>query len=673
MGVSFDGALYYVSPSVEELLGYSSQVFLRLYNQSLAYQEMSCEDDQRFAALQAYLRRQALAVTSRAGREGMGEPETLQVNHRDGFHLYVSAQCLPAHAVDGGIEGVVCICHDLSTRKHSSDAMALAFKVFENSLTAIYITNGQGLIVQANKAFVRLTGYSLEEVIGESPKLMDVDRYSKAYFQAISDHLERKDYWEGEIHHRRKDGQVFPAWAAISVLRDANQNVTNTISYFADVTERRHSDTQIHQLAYFDALTGLPNRSLFADRVLQAARRAKRSDQWLAVLLLDVIRLTHINDIYGHSVGDALLCEFSRRLQDCVRNEDTVARTGGDELGLLLSGMSDRAQTVTIAAQIAEKICHHLAQPVVIGRHRVLAGVCVGIALYPADGSETHTLLHHAEIALQGARQAGKHHYRFYNEAMTVSVKARLASENALFQALRLEQFEIYYQPLLSTQDGTVTAVEALLRWNHPDKGVLLPIEFLSVAQASGLIRPIGDWVLKRVCEQWWCWRHQGVSVGRVAVNVAPEQFAKGHLLSELRSVLRQTRIPAGTLELELSEEALNLYPSDMPGWLEEMRRMGVSLCLDHFGAGYSSMQELKSLPLDRLKVDRRFIGAWPAVEDRRAVRAMVALAKSLELNIAVEGIETRAQLEFVQQLGCDEVQGYFLGRPERSQHLPWV
>ena len=285
LAVGLDGDLYYVSPSVENVIGYSDQVFMRLYNHAMTY-----SDDQRFKVVQEFASQQLERLRVNVSQGYTGAAETLVINHRDGFRVSLSVQCIPALNDDGDLEGAICICRDVSTRKQNLEAMALAAKVFENSLTAIYITNTQGKIVQANQAFCRLTGYSLEEAVGESPQLMDVDRYSKSYFQSITDSLERKDFWEGEIQHRRKDGQVFPAWVAITVLRDANRRIINTISYFSDITEKKNSENKIHRLAYFDPLTSLPNRSLFTDRLMQSINRAKRNQGQVALLFLDLDR-----------------------------------------------------------------------------------------------------------------------------------------------------------------------------------------------------------------------------------------------------------------------------------------------------------------------------------------------------------------------------------------------
>lgn len=678
LAINADGSLSYVNPAVEPLLGYTPQVFQRLYNQSLEYQTLSCSDDQRFAVLQNYLQRQLVDLTAaQAGESDVPEvspigsgAETLQVMHRDGFRVTLNLQVLPLMAWGGSGEGLICIGCDSRARKQNAEALGLAMKVFENSLTAIYVTNAQGVIVQINQAFERLTGYSAAEVIGESPRLLDVDRYTRAYFHTINEHLGRKDFWEGELQHRHKDGHVFPAWVAMSVLRDAQRNVVHTISYFSDITEKKHSDTQIHRLAYFDALTGLPNRSLFVDRMAQELRRAQRSNRLVGLILLDIDQLKDINEHYGHALGDTLVQQIGQRLQDCVRQEDTVARLGGDEFGVLVAGFNGRRQAVMTVAQLTEKICQWLCQPFVIGQRRVALRVSAGVVIFPADGSEVETLLHNADAALYHAKQEGRSPYRFYDKTMNAQALDSLQLERDLQVALQEQQFELYYQPILGASDGQTHAVEALVRWRHPQRGLLQPEVFLPVANATGFIRPLGDWVLRQVCQQWLGWRHRHPSVTRMAVNVSRGQFENGHLLRALRELLQEYALPAGTLDLEVAEATLAADSIRISSQLEEIRRLGVRVTLDEFGEAGISLQQMKSLPVDGLKVASRFIQGLPARDDQRAIKAVVALGNSLGFGVIADGVETLEQLELLRHLGCDEVQGVFLGRPLQAKEF---
>ncbi len=665
LGVGLDGALYYVSPSVENVIGYSDQVFMRLYNHAMTY-----SDDQRFSVVQAFATRQLSSMQSQFKNGYQCPAETLVINHRDGFRVSLSVQCIASVDARGALDGAICICRDVSTRKQNLEAMALAAKVFESSLTAIYITDSQGKTVQANQAFTRLTGYSMEDVVGAVPELVDTQRYSPSFFRSVEESLKRNDLWEGEMQHRRKDGTDFPAWVAITVLRDANGRVINTIRYFSDITDKKNTENKIHHLAYFDPLTSLPNRSLFTDRLMQSINRAKRNEGQVALLFLDLDRFKAINDSLGHALGDALLHQVGARLRDCVRNEDTVARMGGDEFTVILGDLKDRTQAVTTAAHVAEKIRHTLSQPFMIRNREVFTGASIGLAFYPGDGAEPKTLLQNADTAMYHAKSAGKNNYQFYTTAMNAKAKERLNLENSLHQAVNAMQFELYYQPILSAETGEATAVEALVRWIHPEKGVILPGEFIAIAEESGLIKPLGNWVLRQACQQWVDWKDAGEPVPRIAINVSAKQFTDGFIVQTLKDIFSHLDIPPGAIEIELTESALMHDYQFTCEVLEEMKRMGVSISIDDFGTGYSSLNHLKRFPVDNLKVDRSFIEGLPAHEDQRIVQAIVALAKSLNLKVIAEGVETPLQLEFIQSIGCDEVQGFLLSQPMQAQQV---
>ncbi len=369
-------------------------------------------------------------------------------------------------------------------------------------------------------------------------------------------------------------------------------------------------------------------------------------------------------------MGDALLHQVGQRLRDCVRNEDTVARMGGDEFTVILGDLKDRTQAVTTAAHVAEKIRHTLSQPFMIRNREIFTGASIGLAFYPTDGSEPKTLLQNADTAMYHAKSAGKNNYQFYTSAMNAKAKERLDMENALHLAVNNMEFELYYQPILSADDGEPTAVEALVRWVHPEKGVILPGEFIAIAEESGLIKPLGNWVLREACQQWVKWSEAGEEVPRIAVNVSAKQFTDGFIVQTLRDIFSHTSIPPGAIEIELTESALMQDYQFTIDVLEEMKRMGVSISIDDFGTGYSSLNHLKRFPVDNLKVDRSFIEGLPAHEDQRIVQAIVALAKSLNLKVIAEGVETPLQLEFIQSIGCDEVQGFLLSQPMQAQHV---
>jgi diguanylate cyclase (GGDEF)-like protein/PAS domain S-box-containing protein len=647
-----DGRLEYVNAAIEAYLGYPAASFILLFNQLLG-----ADQDRRLMVLQEAIERQRVRLCGLEVAEYT--VEVLELQHRDGFHVACELLCVAQPA-----GGMLCLLQRGQNAEHQHASQALAAKVLDSSLSGIYITDTAGNIVQVNRAFSRLTEYSAAEVLGQSPQCMDVECYAATYFKSISDSLERNDRWEGEIQHRRKGGQVFPAWVSITVLRDEQGVIINTISHFSDITEKKNSDHKIHRLAYMDPLTNLPNRSLFADRFAQAISRAKRQNAMVALLFLDLDRFKVTNDSLGYACGDRLLRQAAQRLRDCVRTDDTVARMGGDEFAVTLGDLSDRAAAMTAAAHIAEKIRHVLAEPYLLDEKKVYSGASIGIAFYPSDGAEPSTLMEHADTAMYHAKELGKNNYQFYTASLNDRARERLALEEELRQAIDAAQLELYYQPILSASEGVPVAVEALVRWQHPSRGMIMPNEFIALAEESGLIRPLGTWVLREACAQLRAWQEQGIAVERIAINISAKQFTDGRLVQTLREVMAEYHVDPACIELELTESTLMVDPSFAQQALEELKRVGVRVAIDDFGSGYSSLSHLKHLPIDTLKVDRSFIRGLPAREDKQIVQAILALGKSLDLRTVAEGIENPLQLEFVQGLSCDEVQGFMLSQP---------
>jgi len=656
--IAADGRLAHVNSAIESCLGYPAASFILLFNQLLG-----ANQDRRLLLLQETIERQQRQISE--GQAPSYTAEALELQHRDGFRVSCELLCVAQPA-----GGLLCLLQKTQAAGHAHESQALATKVLDSSLSGIYITDAAGKIVKVNRAFSRLTEFSAAEVLGQSPQCLDVERYAAAYFKSISDSLERKGSWEGEIQHRRKGGQVFPAWVSITVLRDEQGAIINTISHFSDITEKKNSDHKIHRLAYIDPLTDLPNRSLFADRFAQALGRAKRQNAMVALLFLDLDGFKAINDSLGYACGDRLLREVAQRLSDCVRTDDTVARLGGDEFAVTLGDLSDRAAAMTAAAHIAEKVRHVLAEPFLLDDKKLVTGASIGIAFYPSDGAEPSTILQHADAAMYHAKAQGKNNYQFYSAGLNERAREQLALESELRAAIDGGQLELHYQPILSASEGAPVAVEALVRWRHPSRGMIMPNDFIAMAEDSGLIRPLGNWVLHEACAQQRIWQDQGVAVERVAINVSAKQFKDGHLLQTLREVMTEHQLDPASIEIELTENALMTDPRFAQQSLEEIKRLGVSISIDDFGAGYSSLSHLKYLPIDTLKVDRSFISGLPAREDKQMVQAIIALGKSLNLRTVAEGIETPLQLEFVQELGCDEVQGFMLSQPMPAKDI---
>ncbi len=651
----------FISPSAEQVLGVSANELRREFGMRVGKSKRADS-----VALEHFLRQELIRV-KRCIRHGHLQPlamRELSLVLGDGRLLYLEVNTSLLRDEAGEPTGIICVCHDISARKESEESLALAAKVFENSLTGIYIGDAEGKIMRVNSAFSRITGFPSDEVLNRTAKRLRAERDSDKVAEDIKEGLKNKDYWEGEIRLRHRSGREFPAWVGITVLRGSNGQLLNTINTFTDITEKKNNEVKIQRLAYFDPLTGLPNRTLFNDRLSQALSRARRSKQEVGVLFLDLDRFKAINDSLGHALGDELLVQVGKRLRQCVRNEDTVARMGGDEFIVILAGLVDKQHAITAAAHVAEKIRSSLSEPYQIHDRELFTSASTGIAFFPGDGEDPKALLQNADTAMYHAKKAGKNNYQFYTPVMNVRALERLEIESAMHKALHKNEFELYYQPILNVESRQLVAVEALVRWNHPKEGLMTPDKFIEIAEESGLINPLGAWALRRGCEQMAEWQRQGVALERISINVSARQFSEGYILQTLREVVAATGVDAQSVVLELTETALmqdHRYTMDV---LKAMKELGISIAIDDFGAGYSSLNYLKKFPIDSMKVDRSFIEGLPGKDDARIVQAIVALAHSLGMKVIAEGVETPLQLEFVRNLGCEEVQGFMSSKP---------
>lgn len=655
----------YFSPSLQTLLGWQAKTLRRLWR----FWQRHPAVPKSISLLQSELvyMRQLFQQDPQLHSNSM---VALNLTTRLGANISVEPSILSLHDGHGRLGAMLLLVRDVTARNSARSQMGLAQRVFENSLTAMYVTNAEGKIERVNQAFCRMTGYSVQEVVGHSPALLDVGRYSSEFFDAISHSLTQRGFWEGELQHRHKSGRVFPAAVAITELRDDGGNVTHRITSFSDITERKNSDSKIQQLAYFDPLTQLPNRSLLLDRLERAIARAKRSGQYVAVFFLDLDQFKQVNDLFGHNVGDELLRFVAQRLSGCVRNEDTVARLSGDEFVVVLTGLKDKASAVHVATRMAESFTRIFARPIELGREVVSCSCSVGIALFPEDGAEVSMLLRHADKAMYYIKHHGKRSYKFFTPALENSSVTQLNMSNALQRALDMQEFVLHYQPILDTESGSVVALEALLRWQHPQRGLLLPAEFIGALEQGELFLAVSEWVFNAACEQMQRWRRQGTMVRRVSVNVSEAQFQRTPLVNIVREALAETGLPPECLEIEIRESALMRNIDKSLETLQALRRLGVMIALDNFGQGSSSMSLLKRLPMNRLKVDRGFVGGLPGREDQQMVGALVSLGHSLSLRVVGEGVETPAQLAFLQKQGCEEVQGYLLSKPQAAADL---
>ncbi|MGE5514544.1 MAG: EAL domain-containing protein [Bacteroidota bacterium] len=548
----------------------------------------------------------------------------------------------------------------------------LARKVIEASLDGIMICTPDGLIEFVNPAFTQLTGYTFEDVHGKNPSILKSGRHDAAFYNRLWAALERDGLWQGEVWNRRKNGDVYPEWLTINVIRDDEGHISQYAAVFSDITERKKAEERIKNLAYFDVLTGLPNRRLFTDRLQVAIANAHRHSQSLAIMFLDLDLFKRINDTLGHGVGDLVLVETSKRLGQCVREGDTVARLGGDEFVILLPELDHLED----AAKLAERVISYVKAPFVIDEHELYVTTSVGIAVYPDDGSTVEQLIKNADTAMYRAKDLGRNSYQLYTPSMNARSFERLAMESSLRHALSRGEFTLVYQGKVDLVSGRLSGVEALVRWRHPEMGLVSPTEFIPLAENMGLIGDIGTWVLKAACHQCKSWHDLGLPPVRIAVNVSALQFREGDVPAVVAEALRESGLSPNYLELELTESVLMQRVDEVAHVLRELRQMGVHISIDDFGTGYSSLSYLKRMPIDALKIDRSFVhdiledGKVTDGEGAEIVSTIINLAHNLRLRAVAEGVETEEQAAFLRERGCDEIQGYLISRPVSGEDL---
>jgi len=539
-------------------------------------------------------------------------------------------------------------------------------KILENTSEAVIITDLDGCILDMNDAMVVMTGYSRVELIGANSRLFKSERHDKSFYTVMWDAILHEGHWEGELWDRRKDGMLFPKWQTINTIYDENGEPVNYVGVSTDISVIKEAEEKLNHLAYYDPLTGLPNRMLFSDRLAHQVVCSKRGNSCFALLFIDLDRFKNVNDTMGHVVGDALLVKVAERLKDSVRDSDTLCRIGGDEFTLILSDLSEEEN----AGMIASTIVQNLARSFEIESSLLYIGASIGIALFPKDGSDSETLLRKADAAMYLAKDAGKGVYRYASGEMELANRGRLEIESKMHRALEQNEFILYYQPQNMIADATpnlpfgLVGVEALIRWS-PEPDVLIPPgDFLPVAEETGFIAPLGDWVMYQACRDAKKWFDMGKPV-QVSVNVAARQFDSGNLADRVASVLATTGLPPDLLKLEVTESSCMRNISHVTEVMRRIRAMGVSFAIDDFGTGYCSLQYLHRLPVDVLKIDQSFVRS---MDDSHAggdiVSAVISMAKAFGLSSIAEGVETYDQLEKLKSRGCDYIQGFLVSRP---------
>ena len=598
------------------------------------------------------------------GGAAEGEPAGVSSDNklftrRDGSTFYAEYWAYPICHGDTH-KGTVITFIDISARKSAEETRRLLYRAVEQAADAVMICNQLGVIEFVNPAYEEMTGYSRDELVGKTPAVLKSGIHGADFYRDMWHALNHGDVFRDTFMNRRKGGELFYQQQTIAPLKDDSGCITQFVSTSKDISSEIETQQRLHTMAYHDALTGLPNRELFRDRLEHAIAKADRDNSLVSVIFLDLDHFKNINDTLGHPVGDRLLQQVAERIQQQVRGADTVARLGGDEFTVLLEDVEDQD---CIAGRAAE-LMQAFSRPYQVGKHEVFVTSSIGVAVYPSDVRSIDDLFRAADTAMYRAKSDGRNNYRFFTNDMAAKVLRRVTIEKGLRHALENKEFTLHYQPRVKSDGHSANSVEALIRWNHPREGMVPPDVFIPVLEETGMITEVGNWVWKTAFDQLADWQRRGLDI-KMAVNVSPRQFVSSSLVEDMLAYLEMLKLSPDRVELEITEAVLLDY-SDRTAWMfQAMREAGIGIAIDDFGTGFSSLSYLKRLPIHTLKIDRSFVmDVLADPEDAAIVAAIISLAKSLYLNITAEGVETQEQFDYLAAAGCDEVQGYLVSKP---------
>lgn len=588
--------------------------------------------------------------------------EELQFRRRDGsiFWLLVSGCALDPAKPN---EGSIWVFADITERKQAEEKLRLAATVLEHITDGVMVLDACGRIIATNPAFTQITGYTEYEALGRHSSLTRASggkQHDDGFYQQLWTDLADTGFWRGEIWDTRKNGEVYLEWLTVSAVRDDEDQVTHYVCVFSDITKVKESQDKLDHLAHHDPLTALPNRLLFHDRLQHAMVRAAREHEQLAVLFIDLDRFKNVNDTLGHHVGDELLKQVAGALSGCLREGDTLARLGGDEFIVLLEGVDGAFG----AGHVAGKLVNLFEQPFTVSGYELFVTASVGISLFPQDAEDVHMVVRNADVAMYQAKARGRNGYQFYSPSMSGEGLERLRLEALLRRAIDKQEIFLHYQPQVEIDTGRLVGVEALVRWQNPELGLVAPSRFIPVAEDMGFIKPLGQWVLAEACRQMVSWDKAGLAVPKIAVNLSVRQFERGSIAEHVSSVLREAGLGPGRLQLEVTESVI-MHAGDAMQLVSDLDAIGVGLAIDDFGTGYSSLAYLKQLPVQTLKIDRSFIKDISTDANDEAIAvAIIQLGKSLNLSVIAEGVENEEQAAFLLRHGCRHAQGYLYSRP---------
>jgi len=611
------------------------------------------------------LREQGSRLSSRVLSQVPVNAESRRLR-QDGTLLDVSILGAPV-MIDENQIGVFGIYRDITRRRRAEEHYRLAYQALQNTVEGVIILDQARRVVFVNEAFCRITGQEQGTVMGESISLHSDPNGNVLTEDEIWKALEAGGHWEGEVWNRRESGDVYPALLSVSAVLDPQGKSSHFVCVFNDISQKKEYESQLERLAHYDPLTGLPNRSLFKQECTHALERAKRRGGLVGLLFLDLDHFKMVNDSLGHPIGDQFLAAVARRLEGQLKDNDVLARLGGDEFAILTEGRD----SMEALAGLAGRLLSELAEPVWVDEHELVSSCSIGVSAYPDDGADADTLLRNADTAMYRAKAKGRNTTQFFSAEMNARAYEELLMSKALRDALDKEQFVLHYQPCVSLPDCRMTGVEALIRWHHPEQGMVPPSTFIPLAERNGLIGQLGQWVFREACEQTARWRSEGLPPIRVAINVSARQFNRHGLIQEISKLIADNGLTARDLHMEITESMMMENPERARGILESVAAMGMDIAVDDFGTGHSSLSYLKDFPIHYLKIDRSFVMGLPEDQDALAiVKAIVAMARNLKLKVIAEGVETAAQRDLLAELGCDQAQGYFFSRPRRASEL---
>jgi len=598
-------------------------------------------------------------------RDGFVKDFTSHIRRRDGqIRLCeISARPLPI----AGEDCMLTIARDITDRHQMQEKLQLAATVFESTAEGVLITDTRQRINAVNRAFSEITGYSEQEALGDTPRLLASGLHDSAFYAAMWYQLTAEGHWQGEISNRRKNGEIYPSWLTISAVRNRDKFITHFVAVFADISSLKQAQARLDYQAHHDPLTGLPNRTLFESRLHAALAHSRAAHSLGAVLFLDLDRFKHINDSLGHPVGDLLLKSIAVRLKENLRDIDTVARLGGDEFIILLPGLQNPGD----AEAVATKLLNSFSAPFQAGEHEFFMSTSIGSALFPSDGADVATLIKNADAAMYRSKAKGRNRVEHYTRDLTAQASERIALEHELRRAIERNEFTLSYQPKISLLTQRLVGAEALIRWFHPTFGDVPPERFIPLAEENGMILQIGEWVLDTACQQLHEWNQRYDVFGPLSVNLAGAQLRQPNLVNRIERLLLQHRLQPGCLQLEITESFIMSQTEEALSVLHRLKKLGVQLAIDDFGTGYSSLSYLKRLPLDILKIDQSFVRGLPDdPHDAAIVRAIIALGRSMQLTVIAEGVETLEQQQFLADEGCEQIQGYLVSLPLRAEEF---